>query len=353
MLHQRAELKLDCAHYGHILAIVMKSHENLILIGDLLRSITVLKYLIPAGNDNNKYQNSGMEKGKLVEIARDFNVNSMRAVEFFHNSNFYLGTEDYGNMFIAKRQIISNIATTSNITNNTNNNTIITPKTPPEEKGRLLIHGEYHIGDTINTLQPGSLNIQPKDQINFLLSQQGMSLPNIDNIDESILDIIGWEGYQTILYGSSCGSIGSIISIPKLAFKFYHALEIAIRNCIQGIGGFSHAEYRSLFNGRRNGSQTNVIDGDLIEMFLFLKIDDMNKIVQQLNSTLRSQRSLLLSKNINNMDINNTTGLSDIQKTVLTGTAWTSQSNNSSGQDYYEFTVDDVISRIEEILRLH
>lgn len=64
------ELKSVCSHNGHILALYLKAQDDLILVGDLLRSVSLLKY-------------TPGSLSKLEEVARDYNTNPMRAVEFF------------------------------------------------------------------------------------------------------------------------------------------------------------------------------------------------------------------------------------------------------------------------------
>jgi DNA damage-binding protein 1 len=63
-------------------------------------------------------------------------------------------------------------------------------------------------------------------------------------------------------------------------------LETAVvTQVVKGVGGLSHAEWRSFSNEHRNtdGTHNNFIDGDLIESFLDLKkesMDDVAKIME-------------------------------------------------------------------------
>jgi len=337
LMHQRPELKHECSHYGHILALAVKAQGDLVLVGDLLRSVTVLRYCPPTT------AGSPTENGTLTEVARDFNVNSMRAVEFFHNSNFYLGTEDFGNMFIAKRQLSPPTPVGAAGASSSNPSTLT-----PEEKGRLLINSEFHIGDTINTLRPGSLNAQPKDQMQFEAASGAGDAAASAALPE----------YQSILFGTVSGSIGSIISIPKHVYDFHSSLEAAMRSVLQGVGGFSHAEFRALYNGRRNGSQSNSVDGDLIEMFLVLGADDMERIVLCLNNGLRARMTSASAVPRGTSTAVGSGALTDVQRSVLSGSAWATTGSATDGGDQEvgpprELTVEDVVARIEEMLRLH
>lgn len=358
LLHQRPELKHECSHYGHILALAVKAEGDFVLVGDLLRSITLLRYTPPASGIGSSSSPTAGENGTLTEVARDFNVNSMRAVEFFHNSNFYLGTEDFGNLFIAKRQFPAAVAPTrasSASPGGSGSAGGVGATLTPEEKGRLLIHSEFHVGDTINTLRPGSLNVQPREQ----QQQQQQS----DSADDS-LTTASLPEYQSILYGTVNGAIGSVISIPTPVFEFYSALENAIRSVIQGVGGFSHAEYRALYNGRRNGSQNNSVDGDLIELFPVMATADMEKVVTCLNNGIRASRASAVAVPRGTNTAVGTGALSDVQRSVLSGSAWSTMPSTGAMdesedghqqqlQQPREYTVEDVITRIEEMLRLH
>ncbi len=96
-----------------------------------------------------------------------------------------------------------------------------------EERGRLLVCAEFHMGDSINVLRPGSLNVQPRDT-----STPSLSL--LSNVAD----------FRSILYGTVSGAIGAIISIPKPLFTFLSELESSMRRVLPSIGGLSHSEYR-------------------------------------------------------------------------------------------------------------
>ena len=64
---QEKELRLECSHFNNIIALHMKTSGDFILVGDLVRSMTLLQY-------------KTME-GSFEEIARDYCPNWMSAVE--------------------------------------------------------------------------------------------------------------------------------------------------------------------------------------------------------------------------------------------------------------------------------
>ena len=83
-------LQYECGHNGHILALYLKAHGDNVLVGDLLRSVTLLQY---KANETT-----------LEEVARDYNSNYMRAVEIIGDEEHFLGADDSGNIFTVRRQ---------------------------------------------------------------------------------------------------------------------------------------------------------------------------------------------------------------------------------------------------------
>ena len=82
------ELRLECSYFNNILALYLKTNGDFILVGDLVRSMTLLQY-------------KTME-GSFEEISRDYSPNWMTAVEIIDDDTF-LGAENASNMFICQR----------------------------------------------------------------------------------------------------------------------------------------------------------------------------------------------------------------------------------------------------------
>ncbi len=82
------ELRLECSHFNHIMALMMKIDGDFILVGDLTRSMTLLQY-------------KSME-GSFEEIANDHSANWMTALEILDHDTF-LGTENSFNIFVCQR----------------------------------------------------------------------------------------------------------------------------------------------------------------------------------------------------------------------------------------------------------
>lgn len=131
----------------------LKVHGDYILVGDILRSVTLLQYKL--SGDNNT--------GSLSEVARDFNTNSMRAVEIIGDDEHFLGADDNGNIFSVKRQ--ADAAT-------------------DEERGKMEPQGGFHLGDSVNVFRKGSLNSQPAEQ-NTLNTSMTLETSSISSTSSS------------------------------------------------------------------------------------------------------------------------------------------------------------------------
>ncbi|CAA7046991.1 unnamed protein product [Microthlaspi erraticum] len=215
------ELQSECGHHGHILALYVQTRGDFIVVGDLMKSISLLIY---------KH-----EEGAIEERARDYNANWMSAVEIL-DDDIYLGAENNFNLLTVKKN--SEGAT-------------------DEERGRLEVVGEYHLGEFVNRFHHGSLV---------------MRLP-----DSEIGQI------PTVIFGTVNGVIGVIASLPQEQYSFLEKLQSSLRKVIKGVGGLSHEQWRSFNNEKRTAEARNFLDGDLIESFLDLSRNKMEDISKSMN----------------------------------------------------------------------
>ncbi|KAF5204922.1 Dna damage-binding protein, partial [Thalictrum thalictroides] len=172
------------------------------------------------------------EEGAIEERARDYNANWMSAVEIL-DDDVYLGAENSFNLFTVRKN--SEGAT-------------------DEERGRLEVVGEYHLGEFVNRFRHGSLV---------------MRLPDSD---------IGQ--IPTVIFGTVNGVIGVIASLPHAQYLFLEKLQSHLVDVIKGVGGLGHEQWRAFNNEKKNSEAKNFLDGDLIESFLDLsrnRMDDISK----------------------------------------------------------------------------
>lgn len=175
------------------------------------------------------------EEGAIEERARDYNSNWMSAVEIL-DDDIYLGAENNFNLFTVRKN--SEGAT-------------------DEERGRLEVAGEYHLGEFVNRFRHGSLV---------------MRLPDSD---------IGQ--IPTVIFGTVNGVIGVIASLPSEQYGFLERLQTTLRKVIKGVGGLSHEQWRSFYNEKKTVECKNFLDGDLIESFLDLSRNRMEEISKAMN----------------------------------------------------------------------
>lgn len=218
------ELQAECGHHGHILAFYVQTRGDFIVVGDLMKSISLLLY---------KH-----EEGAIEELARDYNANWMSAVEIL-DDDVFLGAENNYNLFTVRKN--SDAAT-------------------DEERGRLEVVGEYHLGEFVNRFRHGSLV---------------MRLPDLE------------AGHiPTVIFGTINGVIGVVASLPHDQYVFLEKLQANLVKVIKGVGGLSHEQWRSFNNEKKTVDARNFLDGDLIESFLDLSRSRMDEIASSMGVPL-------------------------------------------------------------------
>ncbi|EFN59838.1 hypothetical protein CHLNCDRAFT_29381 [Chlorella variabilis] len=208
----------ECSHAGHVLALYLATRGDLVVVGDLMKSIQLLAW--------------GEEEGALELRARDFHPNWMSAVTVLDDDT-YMGAENSYNLFTVRRN--ADAAT-------------------DEERSRLETVGRYHLGEFVNRFQPGSLV---------------MRLP-----DSELSQI------PTVLFGTINGVIGVVASLPHAQYQLLESLQEAMRKVVKGVGGFDHAQWRAFSNQHMPATPARqFVDGDLIEQFLDLKRDSAEAVI--------------------------------------------------------------------------
>lgn len=105
------ELRLECSNFNHIIALYLKRKGDFILVGDLMRSITLLQYKTMEGSFEEVYLFFPMWFLEFLskvfdltnsQMARDSNPNWMSAVEILDDDTF-LGAENSFNLFVCQK----------------------------------------------------------------------------------------------------------------------------------------------------------------------------------------------------------------------------------------------------------
>ncbi|MEW5313036.1 MAG: hypothetical protein WDW38_004630 [Sanguina aurantia] len=220
-----AELVSECSQFGHVLALHMTVRGHFIVVGDLMRSVSLLIYK--------------PEENTLELRAQDYISSWTTAVAMLDDDTYLSSDNSYNLMTLRKN---GDAAT-------------------DEDRNRLEVVGEYHLGSMVNRLRPGSLVMRLPDS-------ELASLPT------------------PLLYAAVDGSLGLIISLPQDLYIKLAALQEALRGVIVGVGGLDHASWRSFSNERKTCPATHTIDGDLIEAFLDLGPEKAEKVSSAMSASL-------------------------------------------------------------------
>lgn len=210
------DLRLECSHFNNVLALYCKTKGDFILVGDLMRSITLLQY-------------KQME-GSFEEIARDYQPKWMTAVEILDDDAF-LGAENSNNLFVCLKD---SAATTD------------------DERQQMPEVAQFHLGDMVNVFRHGSLVMQ--------------------NIGERTTPTTG-----CVLFGTVSGAIGLVTQIPPDYYDFLRKLQENLTNTIKSVGKVDHTYWRSFHSEMKTENSEGFIDGDLVESFLDLTRDKMHE----------------------------------------------------------------------------
>jgi len=213
-------VRLRAEHCGHILVLYIAARGDFILVGDLMKSVSVLQ--------------SNTSTGGIVELARDYSANWMTAVSFLDDDS-YLGAENALNLFVTRRN---------------------SDATTDDERARLEVVGEFHLGEFVNRFRHGSLAM---------------------HVTES-----GAAPLPTLLFATVNGVLGVIATLPAEEFTLLSKVQTNLTRVVQGVGGLSHSAWRAFRTERKAVDAHNMLDGDLIEAFLSLRRPQMEQVVEGL-----------------------------------------------------------------------
>jgi DNA damage-binding protein 1 len=206
------------SHFGQILGIKMDVRGDLIAVGDLMKSITLLRI-----------DTSGE---KLSELARDSEPNWMTEVRFISDMQL-LGADNLGNVFVMERRRDPHFA---------------------GEKWKLVGMAGFHIGEVVNRIARGTLTRQGEQSV--------ISNPH--------------------LLATTCGSIYLFGMLPIRQYSILKVVERNLNIVNNPIGGLSHSTWRALATERRKPRpMESFLDGDLIAKFLDLPSEDMKKLIAE------------------------------------------------------------------------
>ncbi|CAJ0931428.1 unnamed protein product, partial [Mesorhabditis belari] len=215
------ELRLECSHFQYIQAMYIKSKGDIVLVGDLMRSMGLLSY---------KSVESSFE-----EVAKpDAQTHWMTAIEIF-DADTCLGADSNFNIFTSERERNAQNA---------------------EDRQRLVESGVFYLGDAVNVFRNGSLITRHVD---------GGVVPR-----------------HSILFGTIDGSIGAVLSLEPEIYRFALDVEQAVANSHENVLRISLEAYRSYKGDKSSNKSFGFVDGDLVESLLDLPRERARKIVEDI-----------------------------------------------------------------------
>lgn len=210
-----------CTYSDNVFITHLKCKNDFILLGDLTKSCSVLTFR----SDSNVFE----------LVARDYTPIWLACVEMIDDDNFLL-CDCFQNIILLKKD---------------------SGQSNDEERKCLQNHGCMHLGEQINIFRNGSLGME--QQSNELLMNH-------------------FSG--SILAGTVNGSIILFVQMSNLMFKILNELQSRLAKYLTTAGKIQYNKWRDLESDRRVESFKNIIDGDLIETFLELSINEATSLVK-------------------------------------------------------------------------
>ena len=265
-------LRHVASHSGHILALYTAIRGDLIVVGDLMRSVQVLAW---------------RPRSRAIEpVARDYHAAWTTAVAAV-DADTFVGAENSLNLFVLKKASAAAAASLSD-----------------EERARLETTGEVHVGEFINKFVAGSLVMRAPERgggsegggggengatataaATTTTANAAAAANNAAALlppSASLSLSSSRPNQDTLLFGTIGGVIGVLHPLTKRQFQWFDRLQKAMRRRVRGVGGLDHSEWRAFSNERVSSPCRGVVDGDLVEQFLELGPADARQVAEEL-----------------------------------------------------------------------
>ncbi|CAM4789835.1 unnamed protein product [Rotaria magnacalcarata] len=218
--HELIQLAKTSVDYVECLQLKVK--DDFILFGDLMKSLTVLRY----NADEKKFEN----------IANDPRPQWTKACEFIDDDTF-LCAEDGGNLVSCHKNSGS---------------------TKEQERNILNELGLYHLGEEINLFRRGSLVTQHAPESSIAID-------------------------TCILMGAISGYIGLLLQLPPPLYQLLMSLQLVLAEYVPSVGKIEHGTWRSFESDERSDVSCGFVDGDLIETYLDLPKTVQQELIKDLH----------------------------------------------------------------------
>ncbi|OAF69591.1 DNA damage-binding protein 1 [Intoshia linei] len=240
-------LKKECVFTETVVALYLKTYNNLILVGDVLQSVILLEY--------------NPTTCTLKEIGREFKSEWLTAVEIFDEKNFLASESSCNIKSFRRKRFDPYLDCYIDEDDEINHRIMPLPnakvKFGPDVFVKMLkSEGRMHMGSQINVFRKGSLiSCQP----------------------QSVIDVS-----KIIMFGTVCGMIGIIVNITKEQFLLLEKLQSKLSENTS-IGNITHKSWRSTYSDMRKPREIeNYIDGDFVETVLSSSNSKLNQIFSEI-----------------------------------------------------------------------
>jgi len=233
----QGELVHECGSHGHTASILLQTHGNYVVVGDLMKSISLLKY--------------DESRNMLEEVARHYSTSWMAALHVLAGGEMYLGADAYCNLFTVRRDAEAE---------------------SEEEQSRLVMTGAFHWGDFINVFCAGSL-VMPRGSDGADDGSGGSGGGGGGDLVHAVPELV---------FGTVNGAVGVLASLTWKEFQLLDRLQQAIA----AVKPSRNAEWRAFFSDRKHEPARGFIDGDLVESLLDLSAEAVDRVVEHMNKGL-------------------------------------------------------------------
>jgi DNA damage-binding protein 1 len=262
----------DSAYFGQVFCLYLAAWGDFVAVADLMRSVTLLQF--------NPIENT------LVEAARDPGAQWMTAIAALGDSQF-VGAENGSNLFALQRDSAA----------------------PTDlDRTRLFVTGEFHVGDLVNRIVPGSLVMH---EVADLPPATGGAAPASLTDPAEELAAVGAKrrrehehahGHAAsgaratdvprprLIFGTVSGALGVVLALPKPVFEYLVCLQGAMEVVLPSVGGLRHDTWRAWYSDRvlaetiADPEPSGFVDGDFLERFLDLDTATQEAVVARMNT---------------------------------------------------------------------
>jgi DNA damage-binding protein 1 len=205
-------VKEGMSYHGNILIVALATRGDFVLVGDMMRSVTLLSKRSIGGDG-------------LEQLARDYDASWTMAMEIVGDDTFIVADMSKNLMTLRRNSRAASDA----------------------ERMQLERSGLFHVGALITKIRHGSLVMQMPDDADAPAT-------------------------KTMIFTTVDGMLGVIATLKQEDYEFFRNVQTAMSCHMPGVGGLEHHEWRKFETDTPTRSIISVgyIDGDLVESFLEL-----------------------------------------------------------------------------------